>query len=98
MVSGEWGLVTFVFDDLAVAHGDDAVGGMGDGGVMGDEDHGVFALVMDAAEEVHDLGGVFGVEIAGGFVGQENGGFIGEAAGDGDTLALTPGEFFWQVI
>ena len=87
-----------VFDDLAVAHGDDAVGGFGDGGVVGDEDHGVFALMMDAAEEVHDLGGVLGIEVAGGFIGEEDGGFVGEAAGDGDALALTAGEFFGHVI
>lgn len=95
---GGGGVGLGVFDDLAVAHGDDAVGGFGDGGVVGDEDHGVFALMMDAAEEVHDLGGVLGVEVAGGFVGEEDGGFVGEAAGDGDALALTAGEFFGHVI
>jgi hypothetical protein len=46
----------------------------------------------DAAEEVEDEGSGGGVEVAGGFVGEEEGRVVGEGAGDGDALLLAAGE------
>lgn len=47
---------------------------------------------MEVDEDLED--GVAGcaVEVAGGFVGQEEGGFVDERAGDGDALLLAAGE------
>ena len=40
----------------------------------------------------------FGVEVAGGFVGEDDGGLVDEGAGDGDALALTAGELVGLVV
>jgi len=75
----------------AVTDGDDAMGVFGDVGLVGDEDDGVSAGVK-VVEESHDLIAGLGVEVAGGFVGEDDGGAINEGSGDGDALALTAGE------
>src|SRR5688500_1526860 len=54
---------------------------------MSDHDDGVAAGV-ELLEEVEDLAARLGGEVAGGLVGQEEGGAIDEGAGDGDALAL----------
>ena len=63
----------FVGEDLAVADVDDAVGVLGDVGLVGDEDDGV-ALGVKSVKEGHDLDAGFGVEVAGGLVGEDDGG------------------------
>jgi hypothetical protein len=77
--------------DDAVADGDDAVGELGDVGLVGDDDDGV-ALGVEIVEERHDLVAGLGVEVAGGFVGEDDGGLVDQGAGDGDALALAAGE------
>jgi hypothetical protein len=47
---------------------------------------------------VEDIGAGVGVEVAGGFVGEEDGGIDGEGAGDGDALAFAAGEFVGEVV
>ena len=64
---------------------------------MGDEDDGVAAGV-EFVEEGHDLDGGFGVEVAGGFVGEDDAGAVDEGAGDGDALALAAGELVGLVV
>ena len=56
----------------AVDESDAAVGGGGDLGAMGDEDHGGFLLAGEPGDEVDDGGTGSGVEVAGGFVGQQD--------------------------
>src|SRR5271168_2981321 len=48
---------------------------------------------MEFVEEGHDLVAGLGVEVAGGFVGEDDGGFVDQSAGDGDALTLAAGEF-----
>ena len=49
-------------------------------------------LGVELVEERHDLVAGLGVEVAGGFVGEDDGGLVDEGAGDGDALTLTAGE------
>lgn len=64
---------------------------------MGDHDEcgALFAVELD--EEVEDDATVGGVEIAGGLVGEEDGGLGHEGAGEGDALLLTTTELDWVV-
>ena len=71
---------------------DGAVGEGGDVGVVGDEEDGLAAFFVLSEEGVHDGAAGLGVEIAGGFVGEEEGGLVDEGAGDGDALAFAAGE------
>ncbi len=83
-----------VFDavDGAVTNPDDAVGDVEHFEVVGGGDDGGPAFLIHLAEEVDDrLAGVE-VEVAGGFVGENDGGVVGEGAGDGDALLLAAGE------
>ncbi len=59
---------------------------------MGGDQSGA-ALLADEAEEFgeDEVGGAF-VEIAGGLVGEDQRGLVGEGAGDGDSLLLAAGE------
>ena len=49
-------------------------------------------------EHLKDGVGVFGVEVSGGLVGEDDGGPVDEGAGDGDTLLLATGELLSAVI
>ena len=62
-----------------------------------DHDDGV-ALLRKRFEQRHDLLTGPGVEIARGFVGQNDGWIRHQRAGDGDTLALSAGEFVRLVM
>ena len=64
----------------------------GDALVVGGDEGGA-AFVADQAEEFgeDDVGGGL-VEIAGGLVGEDQSGPVGERAGDGDALLLAAGE------
>src|ERR1700692_2498038 len=62
-----------VAGDDAVADGDDAMGVLGDIGLVGDDDDGV-AVGVKLVEESHDLVAGFGVEVSGGLVGEDDGG------------------------
>jgi hypothetical protein len=76
---------------------DDAMGVLGDVGLVGDEHDGVAAGV-EGVEEGHDLEAGFGVEVAGGLVGEDDGGVVDQGAGDGDALALAAGELVGLVV
>ena len=52
----------------------------------------VLPLGVELVEEGHDLIAGVGVEVAGGLVGEDDGGLVDEGAGDGDALALAAGE------
>jgi hypothetical protein len=83
---------------LAVDDVEDAVAGAGEIGVVGDDDEGFAAFVGEIEEEGHDFGAVFGVEVAGGFVGEEDIGIVDEGAGDGGALLFAAGEFVGEVL
>src|SRR5690348_14051985 len=76
-----------VGDEVAVEHVDAPAGAGGDGVVVGDDDDGG-ALVVEFLEQGEDGGAGGGVEVAGGLVGEQDGGAAGDGAGDGDPLAF----------
>ncbi len=55
------------------------------------------ALVRELGEEVHYLDGAFRVEVAGGFVREEDRRLVHERAGDRDTLLLSAGKLRGRV-
>jgi hypothetical protein len=73
-------------------HGEDVVGGVGDEGVVGDDEEGELGVAGEALEDVEDALGIGGIEVAGGFIGEEEAGFIGQGAGDGNALLFAAGE------
>jgi hypothetical protein len=89
-----------VFDvsDFAVAHVEDAVGDLGSLGVVGDHEDGLVELAAGLAEHLEDGVGVLGVEIAGGLVGEDDGGAVDEGAGDGYALLFAAGKFVGAVV
>jgi hypothetical protein len=86
------------FEDAPLVEEEDAVGDVaGEVEVVGDEEEGE-AVIGEAAEDIADFLAEFGVEGGGGFVEEENLGFHGEGAGDGDALLLTAGELGGAVV
>ncbi|MCR6657697.1 MAG: hypothetical protein NVV63_18240 [Opitutus sp.] len=59
---------------------------------MGDLDDGDAILLVELLEELHDLAALVGVQVAGGFVGEDDRGFGDQRAGDAHELLLTAGE------
>ena len=76
----------------------DAVGDLGGLGVVGDHEDGLVELAAGGAEHGEDGVGVLGVEVAGGLVGEDDGGAGDEGAGDGDALLLAAGELVGAVV
>src|SRR5689334_22858647 len=85
-----------VAGDDAVANGDDTMSVLGDIRLVGDEDDGV-APSVEFIKEGHDLVAGLGVEVAGGLVGEDDGGVVDKGTGDGHALALTAGELIGLV-
>ena len=79
--------------DAPVQHGYNPVGAGGYFGGVGDNDYGDALLPVKAGENVDYLFAGAAVEVAGGFVGEEDGGFFDEGAGDANALLLAAGEF-----
>jgi hypothetical protein len=84
-------------NDPAVEEMDGAVGMAGKARIVGDHTDGG-ALSMEIAQQFHDGFAIAGIEISGGLVGEEDGGFSGESAGDGDALLLASGELGWVMF
>jgi len=81
-----------VVDDSAVDDPDDSVAPAGDLGVVGaDEEAGLF-LGRNFPHEVDQLHGCFAVEVAGGFVGENQSRVVDESSRHGYTLFLAAGE------
>ncbi len=87
-----------VGEDESVAQGDDAVGVGGEDRVVGDEDEGCAFGLVEVEEELEDSGAVGGVEVAGGLVGEHDGGAEDEGAGERDALLLAAGELDGVVV
>ena len=84
-------------DDAAIEQVHTGGGAGGQTRVVGDVDHGLAALGQ-LGQEVEDLGGGFGVEVAGRLVGDEDGRVVGQRAGDGDALLLAAGKLAGQTF
>src|SRR5690606_21983196 len=56
------------------------------------------AVAVEAREQLEDLLAGLGVEVAGGLIGEQQGGFGDEGAGDGHALLLTAGERVRRVL
>lgn len=87
----------FVTVEEAVFEADDTGAALDHALVMGDEDEGL-ALAIEVVEEVEDFFAGFGVEVASGFVGEDDERAVGESAGDGNALLLAAGELVGSVI
>ena len=87
----------FVGEDFPVAEDDVAFGVAGDVEFVGDHEDGD-AGVVEFLEDAHDFDAGLAVEVAGGFVGEEEGGVVDEGAGDGDALLLAAGELVGVVV
>src|SRR5258706_4195332 len=84
-----------VGDDEAVVHGDHAAGAGSEGLVVGDHDDSL-AAVGDHLEDVGDFFAVGAVEVAGGLVGEDDGGVVAQSPGDGDALLFAAAEAGWR--
>lgn len=97
-VGGVVGCVVGVdFVELSVAHEEESFGAPGDFEVVGDHDDGLSGVV-EGLEEVDDFASGGGVEVAGGFVGEDDFGFVGECASDGDALSFAAAELCRSVV
>jgi hypothetical protein len=74
--------------DATIEQAHDAPGLVRIARIVGDDADGG-ASGMQLAEQLHDRFAVLGVQVAGGLVGQENGGLTDHGARDGDALLLT---------
>src|SRR5258706_10294508 len=82
--------------DLTVAHAHDTAGMGGDVRLVGHQDDRI-ALAPDLPERGHDLLARHGVEIARGFVGEDDARTIDERTSDRDALALAPRQLIGPV-
>src|SRR5882757_10544218 len=88
-----------MIEELAIGQDGDAGGeAFGQRALVGDHDDGHAEGVLDFAQEEKDLLAGGGVEIAGGLVGEEDGGLIYERAGEGAALLLAAGEFARSMV
>ena len=88
-----------MIEELSIRQdGDAGSEAFGQGALMGDHDDGHAEGVLNFAEEEEDLLAGGGVEIAGGLVGEEDGGLIYEGAGEGAALLLAAGELAGSMV
>ena len=83
--------------DAAVLDADDAVGQLGDGRVMRDDDDGRAVRAADGFEQGEHLHARFGIERAGRLVTQEQRGILAQGARDGYALLLAAGKLRREV-
>ncbi len=84
-------LVERLLLEATVLHVKNAVGVALHVGVVCDHDTRGAPPLVDLQQQVHDLHGVLGVEVAGGLVQQQNLGVVRQRARDGHALLLAPG-------
>ena len=65
---------------------------------MGNEDDGSFFVAGELSEELNDDGAGGGVQIAGGFVGEDDGGAMDKGASYGSALELAAGKLVGTVV
>jgi len=85
--------------EVAEVHHADAIGEVADHGeVVGDEEVGKAALLLEAVEEVYDLGLDRDVQSRNGLVGDDEARFYGEGASDANPLPLSTGKFVGKAV
>ena len=82
------GRAALVAHHAAVAQGDPAVGRGGQLVIVRDENQGRPATAVHLGHQLEDVSAVARVEVAGRLVGKQNGGVVGEGAGDRHALLL----------
>lgn len=92
------GLCPFCLFQLPVLHPQAHIGGLGNGGVVGDDDDAPILLMGKAAEDVHDIAAVFAVQISGGLIPQHDLRTRRQRSCNGHTLLLTAGEHIGQPL
>ena len=71
---------------------DGAAGAGGGVGIVGDHDDGLAVLLVERLEQREDFVAGLAVEVAGGFVAEQDVGIGDDGAGDADALLLAAGE------
>lgn len=84
--------------DTSIDEVDDAVSLLCEGGVVCDHEEGFLCGLVEFSHEGEDGISAFGVEVSGGFIGEDEDGVIGECAEDGDALLLSTGELVGAVF
>ncbi len=92
MGNAECGISGSRSHNAAVFHAHLALGGGGDGGVVGGEQDGDAEVAVQGAEEIEHVAAVFAVEAAGGLVGDEQRGLVHHGARQGGALGLAAGD------
>ena len=87
----------FVAGNQSVADADDATGMPGNIFLVRDDNDGV-AFPEKFVKQRHDFRAGLGIEVARRLVGQQDGRFVDQRAGDGHALALAAGEFIGLVM
>ncbi len=82
----------FITEYAAVMQSDNAIGVVRQSAVMRYQDERGFFFAIELQQEIEDMLTVRAVEIAGGFVGHENGRLGNEGAGQGDALLFSSGK------
>ena len=78
--------------EAAVFHLQDGVRFLGDRRVMGDDDDGAAVGVGQIFEDGHDVGGVGGIQVSGGFVRQDDFAPLGQSSGAAHPLLFATGQ------
>ena len=65
---------------------------------MGDKEHGRALLAVELAQQLKHAVGAFGVQVAGGFIGQQHGRVHGQGAGHGHALLLAAAQMPGHVV
>src|SRR5581483_11264138 len=87
-----WRGAGHLVDDLTVDEEDDTLGPAGAERIVGDHDDGLTELLDGVGDETEELGARLGVEVPGGFVGEDDGRTRHESPGHGDALLLAAGQ------
>ena len=83
---------------MALFEVEDAVGDGGGLGVVGDHHDGFAVVLGEGSEEGENRAGGFAIEVAGGFISDEEFGVVHDGTSDGDPLFLAAGEFGGAVL
>src|SRR5271168_4013064 len=78
--------------NLAVTHVQDAMPVGGGFGIVRDHDDGLAEVLIELTEQAEDGFGAFGIEVASGFIGQDDFWFADDSASERDALLFATGK------
>ena len=78
--------------NLAVTHVQDAMSVGGGFGIVRDHDDGLAEILIELAEQAEDSFGTFGIEVAGGFIGQDDFWLADDGASERHALLFAAGK------